>query len=189
VTSSNTTAAAAATGTGIGPTAIDAVVGVVKAYTTRVGEGPLPSAMAPDMDEHVRKLGGEFGATTGRPRRCGWFDSVLTRYAAQVNGLTGIAVTKLDVLDTLPELEVATAYRLGDGTVTESFPADVGSLGSAEPVYEKLPGWTTDTSRARKLEDLPAKARGYLDRIEELTGAPVQWVSVGTRRDQIIPVG
>jgi adenylosuccinate synthase len=189
VTSSNTTAAAAATGTGIGPTAIDAVIGVVKAYTTRVGEGPLPSAMVPEMDEHVRKLGGEFGATTGRPRRCGWFDSVLTRYAAQVNGLTGIAVTKLDVLDTLSELQVATAYRLPDGSVTESFPADIGSLGGAEPVYETLTGWNADTSEARNLADLPAKARAYLDRIEELTGTPVQWVSVGTRRDQIIPVG
>jgi adenylosuccinate synthase len=189
VTSSNTTAAAAATGTGIGPTAIDAVIGVVKAYTTRVGEGPLPSAMVPEMDEHVRKLGGEFGATTGRPRRCGWFDSVLTRYAAQVNGLTGIAVTKLDVLDTLSELQVATAYRLPDGSVTEAFPADIGSLGGAEPVYETLTGWNADTSEARNLADLPAKARAYLDRIEELTGTPVQWVSVGTRRDQIIPVG
>jgi adenylosuccinate synthase len=189
VTSSNTTAAAAATGIGIGPTAIDAVVGVVKAYTTRVGEGPLPSAMEPKMDEHVRQLGGEFGATTGRPRRCGWFDSVLTRYAAQVNGLTGIAVTKLDVLDTLPELQVATAYRLEDGSVTESFPADVGSLESAAPVYESMPGWGSSTCEARRIEDLPAKARAYLDRIEELTGTPVQWVSVGTRRDQIIPVG
>jgi adenylosuccinate synthase len=189
VTSSNTTAAAAATGTGIGPTAIDAVVGVVKAYTTRVGEGPLPTALEPEMDERLRKLGGEFGATTGRPRRCGWFDSVLTRYAAQVNGLTGIAVTKLDVLDTLPELWIATGYRLPDGSVTESFPADIGSLVAAEPVYETLPGWESSTSDARELEDLPGKARRYLDRIEELTGAPVQWVSVGTRRDQIIPVG
>ena len=188
VTSSNTTAAAAATGTGIGPTAIDAVVGVVKAYTTRVGEGPLPTALEPEMDERMRSLGGEFGATTGRPRRCGWFDSVLTRYAAQVNGLTGVAVTKLDVLDTLPELQVATSYRLPDGSVTESFPADVGSLGGAEPVYESMPGWGESTCDARRLEDLPAKARGYLDRIEELTGTPVQWVSVGTRRDQIIPV-
>jgi len=188
VTSSNTTAAAAATGTGIGPTRIDAVVGVVKAYTTRVGEGPLPTALDPEMDEHMRQLGGEFGATTGRPRRCGWFDSVLTRYAAQVNGLTGVAVTKLDVLDTLPELQVATAYRLPDGSTTEDFPADVRSLGAAEPVYEAMPGWESSTCDARRLEDLPAKARAYLDRIEELTGTPVQWVSVGTRRDQIIPV-
>ncbi len=189
VTSSNTTAGGAATGTGIGPTAIDAVVGVVKAYTTRVGEGPLPTAFDPEMDERVRALGGEFGATTGRPRRCGWFDSVLTRHAAQVNGLTGLAVTKLDVLDTLPELKVATAYRLADGTRTESFPADTWSLSRAEPVYESLPGWGAPTGEVRKLGDLPARARAYLDRIEELTGAPVQWVSVGTKRSQIIPVG
>jgi len=189
VTSSNTTAAAAATGTGIGPTAIDAVVGVVKAYTTRVGEGPLPTALEPEMDDMLRRLGGEFGATTGRPRRCGWFDSVLTRFAAQINGLTGVAVTKLDVLDTLPELKVATAYRMPDGSVTDRFPADTWSLTGVEPVYESLPGWQAPTSGARRLEDLPKRARAYLDRIEELTGAPVEWVSVGTKRSQTIPVG
>jgi adenylosuccinate synthase len=189
VTSSNTTAAAAATGTGIGPTSIDTVLGVVKAYTTRVGEGPLPTAMEPEMDEHVRRLGGEFGATTGRPRRCGWFDSVITRFASQVNGLTGVAVTKLDVLDTLPELKVATAYKLPDGCVTENFPADTWSLASVRPVYETLPGWQTPTTGVRRLADLPAAARAYLDRIEELTGAPVQCVSVGTNRNEIIPVG
>jgi len=189
VTSSNTTAGGAATGTGIGPTLIDAVVGVVKAYTTRVGEGPLPSAFEPEMDEHIRALGGEFGATTGRPRRCGWFDSVLSRHAAQVNGLTGLAVTKLDVLDTLSELQVVTAYRMPDGSVTESFPADTWSLAGVEPVFEALPGWESPTGDVRRLEDLPAKARAYLDRLEELTGAEVQWISVGTRRTQIIPVG
>jgi len=189
VTSSNTTAAAACTGTGVGPTSIDSVVGVVKAYTTRVGEGPLPTAFAPDMDEHVRKLGGEYGATTGRPRRCGWFDSVLSRFAAQVNGLTGLAVTKLDVLDTLPELKIASAYRMPDGSVERSFPADTWSLGKVEPVYETVPGWRTPTGGARTLEDLPAGARRYLDRLEELTEAPVRWVSVGTDRSQIIPAG
>jgi adenylosuccinate synthase len=188
VTSSNTTAAAAATGTGIGPTAIDEVIGVVKAYTTRVGEGPLPSAFAPAMDEHVRRLGGEFGATTGRPRRCGWFDAVLTRYASQVNGLTGVAVTKLDVLDTLSELQIATAYRMPDGSIVDRFPADTWSLSSIEPVYETMPGWEAPTGDVRKLEDLPRNARAYLDRIEELTDAPVRWVSVGTQRTQIIPV-
>ena len=188
VTSSNTTAAGAATGTGIGPTAITAVVGVVKAYTTRVGEGPLPTGFDAEMDERVRQLGGEFGATTGRPRRCGWFDSVLSRFAAQVNGLTGVAVTKLDVLDTLPELKVATAYRMPDGSVVEDFPADTWSLGKVEPVYETLPGWQSSTGDVRKLEDLPLHARRYLDRLEELTEAPVQWVSVGTQRSQIIPV-
>lgn len=188
VTSSNTTAGGAATGTGIGPTAITDVIGVVKAYTTRVGEGPLPTAFEPEMDEHVRELGGEFGATTGRPRRCGWFDSVLTRFASQVNGLTGIAVTKLDVLDTLPELQIATAYRLPDGSQTDFFPADTWSLAGVDPVYETLPGWEESTEEVRRLEDLPTKARAYLDRIEELTHAPVRWVSVGTKRNQIIPV-
>jgi adenylosuccinate synthase len=141
------------------------------------------------MDEKVRQLGGEFGATTGRPRRCGWFDSVITRYAAQVNGLTGDAVTKLDVLDTLHELKVATAYKLPDGCVTEDFPADTWSLSSVEPVYETLPGWQAPTGNVKRLADLPKNARAYLDRIEELTGTPVQWVSVGVKRSQIIPVG
>jgi len=188
VTSSNTTAAGAATGTGIGPTAIDAVVGVVKAYTTRVGEGPLPSGFEEEMDHKMRALGGEFGATTGRPRRCGWFDSVVSRHAAQVNGLTGLAVTKLDVLDTLPEVQVATAYRMPDGSEVRDFPADTWSLGKVEPVYETHPGWEAPTTEARKLTDLPANARAYLDRLEELTEAPIQWVSVGTKRSQIIEV-
>jgi len=185
VTSSNTTAAAAATGVGVGPTAIDAVIGVVKAYTTRVGNGPLPSAFDDEMDEHMRRLGGEFGATTGRPRRCGWFDAVLARYAARVNGLTGLAVTKLDVLDTLKEIEIAVAYRTPDGVVSD-FPADTWMLGDIEPVYERMPGWEAPTGDARSLDDLPTKARAYLDRIEELSEAPVQLVSVGTRRSQII---
>jgi adenylosuccinate synthase len=161
----------------------------VKAYTTRVGEGPLPTGFEAEMDEKVRRLGGEFGATTGRPRRCGWFDSVLSRFAAQVNGLTGVAVTKLDVLDTLPELKIATAYRMPDGSVVEDFPADTWSLSKVEPVYESMPGWQSSTGAVRKLEDLPTNARRYLDRLEELTEAPVQWVSVGTQRSQIIPVG
>ena len=161
---------------------------MVKAYITRVGEGPLPTALDPVMEERVRTLGGEFGATTGRPRRCGWFDSVLTRHGAQVNGLTGIAVTKLDVLDTLEELRIATAYRLANGEVTESFPADTWALDGVEPIYETLPGWGSPTGTVRRLADLPKRARAYLDRLEELTGAPVRWVSVGTRRSQIIPV-
>ena len=185
VTSSNTTAAAAATGLGVGPTVIDTVIGVVKAYTTRVGNGPLPTGFEPEMDEHVRQLGGEFGATTGRPRRCGWFDGVLARYAARVNGLTGLAVTKLDVLDTLPEVAIATAYRTPRGEVKE-FPAELASLEAAEPVYEMMPGWQSSTSGARTLSDLPPAARRYLDRVEEVMGAPIRMVSVGTRRDQII---
>jgi adenylosuccinate synthase len=188
VTSSNTTAAAAATGVGVGPTAIDAVIGVVKAYTTRVGNGPLPTGFDPEMDEHVRRLGGEFGATTGRPRRCGWFDAVLARYAARVNGLTSLAVTKMDVLDTLPEIAIAVEYKTDHGN-TRYFPADTWSLGSVEPVYEMHPGWQTPTGGAKTLEDLPRNARAYLDRIEALTGAPIGMISVGTRRDQIIRLG
>jgi len=187
VTSSNTTAAAAPTGVGVGPTLIDSVVGVVKAYTTRVGNGPLPTAFESAMDERMRELGGEFGATTGRPRRCGWFDAVLARYAGRVNGLTGLAVTKLDVLDTLDEIRVAVAYETPDG-LTREFPADTWSLGEVEPVYESLPGWEEPTSEARSLEDLPPNARSYLLRIEELVGAPIEMVSVGTRRSQIIHV-
>ena len=185
VTSSNTTAGGAAVGVGIGPTAIDEVIGVVKAYTTRVGNGPLPTAFDPAMDERVRELGGEFGATTGRPRRCGWFDSVVVRYAARVNGLTGIAVTKLDVLDTLEELRVATGYRVR-GEVHQRFPAGVSDLDSVEPVYETLPGWQEPTTEARSLSDLPSRARAYLDRIEELVETPIVLVSVGTKRSQVI---
>jgi adenylosuccinate synthase len=188
VTSSNTTAGGAATGVGIGPTKIDAVVGVVKAYTTRVGNGPLPTAFAPEMDRRMRELGGEFGATTGRPRRCGWFDAVLARYAARVNGLTGLAVTKLDVLDTLSEVSIATDYGIRDGSRIRSFPADTSALATVEPRYETLPGWEADTSGARSLSDLPRNARAYLDRIEELTGTPIQWISVGTHREQIVRV-
>jgi len=187
VTSPNTTAGGAATGSGIGPTAIDAVVGVVKAYTTRVGNGPLPTGFGPEMDDKFRELGGEFGATTGRPRRCGWFDGVLARFAARVNGLTGLAVTKLDVLDTVPEISIATAYRTRSGEVRE-FPADTWQLEGVEPIYETLPGWETSTREARSIEELPPAARRYLDRVEELTETPIQMVSVGTRRSQIIRV-
>ena len=185
VTSSNTTAGAAAVGAGIGPTAIGAVVGVVKAYTTRVGNGPLPTAFEPEMDERIRALGGEFGATTGRPRRCGWFDAPVASYAARVNGLTGIAVTKLDVLDTLAELRIATGYRLG-GETGIAFPATDWALEAVEPVYETLPGWRSPTTGARRFRDLPARARSYLDRIEELVGTPIEMVSVGARRSQVI---
>jgi adenylosuccinate synthase len=187
VTSSNTTVGGAATGVGISPMALNAALGVVKAYTTRVGNGPLPTELAEPLQSHVRQLGHEFGATTGRPRRCGWFDGVVVRYAARVNGLTGLAITKLDVLDTLDELAVCTGYKVGDDLYTE-FPADLALLEKAEPVYEWFPGWKQSTQDARTLSDLPAAARAYLDRLEALCDAPIAYVSVGTRRDQIIPV-
>jgi adenylosuccinate synthase len=188
VTSSNTTAGGAAVGAGIGPTQIHGVLGVVKAYTTRVGNGPLPTEAPSPYGERLREVGGEFGAVTGRPRRCGWFDATVVRYAARVNGLTGLAVTKLDVLDGFEEIPVCTDYQL-DGSACEELPAEVESLGRVEPRYEKLAGWNRPTGGARKLADLPKEARSYLDRLEALSGVPVRYVSVGTRRDQIIETG
>ncbi|MGH7475764.1 MAG: adenylosuccinate synthase [Longimicrobiales bacterium] len=187
VTSSNTTAGGAATGVGIGPTALDAVLGVVKAYTTRVGSGPLPTELADPLGAHLRELGGEYGATTGRPRRCGWFDAVVLRYAARVNGLTGLALTKLDVLDSFEEIKIATGYRLPKGESGE-FAGDLDLLGRVEPIYETVRGWNSRTSDARSYEDLPPAARQYLSRIEALTGVPIWFVSVGTEREQIIRV-
>jgi len=187
VTSSNTTAGGAAVGVGIGPTAIDAVLGVVKAYTTRVGNGPLPTEAAPPVAERLRALGDEFGATTGRPRRCGWFDAVVVRYAVRVNGLTGLAVTKLDVLDTFPEIPVGVGYRL-DGEVIDSMPPDVERIDRVEPIYETLPGWQQPLAAVRRLADLPPAARAYLDRLQDLAHAPIRYVSVGTKREQIIEV-
>lgn len=187
VTSSNTTAGGAAVGAGIGPTAVNGVLGVVKAYTTRVGNGPLPTEAESPFGERLRELGGEFGAVTGRPRRCGWFDATVVRYAARVNGLTGLAVTKLDVLDSFAEIPVGIAYQL-DGESCEEMPAEVEALGRVRPTYEVHAGWQQPTGTARRLADLPSAARAYLDRLEALSGVPVRYVSVGTRRDQIIEV-
>jgi adenylosuccinate synthase len=187
VTSSSTTAAGAALGVGIGPTTIDAVLGVVKAYTTRVGSGPLPTELPEEEGARLRELGGEYGATTGRPRRCGWFDSVVVRYAARVNGLSGLALTKLDVLDAYEEIRICTGYR-AEGEVLDEFPADLSLLEHAQPIYETFPGWATPTTGVRTEAELPARARAYLRRIEELTGVPIWYVSVGTTREQIVRV-
>jgi len=187
VTSSNTTAGGAVVGAGIGPKALDEVIGVVKAYTTRVGNGPLPTEAHGAEGDRLREAGGEYGATTGRPRRCGWFDATVVRYSVRVNGLTGLAVTKLDVLDEFAEVPVGVSYRL-EGEPCEEMPADLDALGRVEPVYEMLPGWRKPTGGARRLADLPPQARAYLDRLEDLAGAPIRYVSVGTRRDQIIAV-
>ena len=185
VTSSNTTAGGAAVGVGIGPNAIDRVLGVVKAYTTRVGNGPLPTELAEPLQSEVRTLGNEFGATTGRPRRCGWFDALVVKYATRVNGLSDLAVTKLDVLDTLDRLGVCVGYEI-DGELHEEFPGDLVKLDCVKPKYEWFDGWKRSTAGARALSDLPSEARRYLDRIEALVEAPITYVSVGTRRDQII---
>jgi adenylosuccinate synthase len=187
VTSSNTTAGGAVAGTGIGPTALDEVVGVVKAYTTRVGNGPLPTEAEGASADQLREHGGEFGATTGRPRRCGWFDATVARYSVRVNGLTALAVTKLDVLDHFAEIPVGVAYHL-DGERIEEMPADLEALSRVQPQYEVLPGWQKPTSGARHLADLPPEARAYLDRLQDLLETPIRYVSVGTRRDQIIEV-
>jgi adenylosuccinate synthase len=185
VTSSNTTAGGAAVGAGIGPTAVNAVLGVVKAYTTRVGNGPLPSEADDAESEQLRQLGNEFGATTGRPRRCGWFDAVVVRYAVRVNGLTDLAVTKLDVLDTLTRIPICVGYTV-DGKPIDNVPSDVAGLNAVKPVYEILDGWNRSTKDARSLGDLPTAARRYLDRLQELVNVPIAYVSVGARRDQII---
>lgn len=187
VTSSQTTAGGAAVGAGIGPTAIDAVLGVAKAYTTRVGNGPLPTELDEEASERLRQLGGEFGATTGRPRRTGWFDVPVVQYASRINGLTALAISKLDVLDTFEEIKIAVGYRL-DGEAVEEFPAGITDVSRLEPVYETMSGWKTSTSEARRLEDLPGRARDYLGRIAELTRVPIRYVSVGTRRVEIIEV-
>jgi adenylosuccinate synthase len=185
VTSSNTTVGGAFIGAGIAPNGTHSALGVVKAYTTRVGNGPLPTEFDEELGNRVRKLGNEYGATTGRPRRCGWFDAVVVRYAVRVNGLTDLAVTKLDVLDTLERIALCTGYRVR-GEHVNDFPADIAALDGVEPEYEWFEGWQSSTGDVRKLEDLPKTARLYLDRIEALSNAPIRYVSVGTRRDQII---
>jgi adenylosuccinate synthase len=185
VTSSNCVAGAACTGAGIGPTRIDRVLGITKAYTTRVGGGPFPTEETGTMGEKLREAGGEFGATTGRPRRCGWLDVVMLREAVTVNGLTGLAMNKLDVLAGLPEVPIATAYRI-DGKLTGEFPMTLGELSRAEPVYESQPGWSGDLTGVRRFQDLPDAARRYIDRVETLVGVPVDLVSVGPGRDETI---
>jgi adenylosuccinate synthase len=185
VTSSTPTAGGACLGAGIGPRAIDTVIGIAKAYTTRVGEGPFPTELHDELGEEIRAKGREFGTTTGRPRRCGWFDAAIARYAARVNGLDYLCVTKLDVLTGIPQLKICRGYRRR-GEELEGFPASLHTLSACEPVYEDLPGWDEDLGKARRLEDLPAQARRYLERIEELSGVPILMVGVGTRREQTI---
>ena len=185
VTSSNPTAGGACTGTGVGPTRIDSVVGVVKAYTTRVGEGPFPTELLDDMGERLRTEGGEYGVTTGRPRRCGWHDAVVTRYAARVNGLTDLVMTKLDVLTGHETIPVCVAYDI-DGTVTQEMPLTQSDFHHAAPVYEELPGWSEDISEVRSFADLPQAAQDYVLRIEELAHCRVSAIGVGPGREATI---
>jgi len=185
VTSSNTVSGAVCSGAGVGPGDIDEIIGVTKSYVTRVGAGPFPTEQDNEIGDIMQEVGKEFGATTGRRRRCGWFDLVILRYALRVNTITSLAVTKLDVLSDFEELKVCTAYRHGD-EVMEEFPQLQQVFASCEPVYESLPGWKSDISGINSLKDLPAEARGYLDFISEKAGVPVKLVSVGPERQQTI---
>ena len=185
VTSSSTVAGGVCTGTGIGPRHINNVVGITKAYVTRVGSGPFPTELDDEMGERIRKAGAEFGSTTGRPRRTGWFDPVALREAVRVNGLTGLAITKLDVLSDLDTIKICTAYSYR-GELLETFPRDFEILKDCTPVYEEFDGWQSDICDAKDMKDLPAKAKAYIDKMSEVTGCPIVLVSVGPRRDQTI---
>jgi adenylosuccinate synthase len=186
VTSSNPIAGAAATGTGIGPTRIDSVVGVAKAYVTRVGEGPFPTEIEGPDQERVRELGGEYGTTTGRERRCGWLDLVGLRFAVRVNGLTSLALTKLDVLSSFRELPVCTRYRLADGTETEEIPAHQTDFHHARPVYETLPGWNEPLDSVEHLEELPEAARRYVEYVERAVDVEVTMIGTGADRERVL---
>ena len=185
VTSSNATAGGVATGLGIGPRAIGHVLGVAKAYTTRVGGGPLPTELFGELGERLRESGQEYGASTGRPRRCGWFDAVAVRYAARVNGLDSLAITKLDVLDGLEELQICTSYRCGNDLLTE-MPGDTSQLAKCEAHYETISGWKGTTRGCTKYADLPAGARTYIARLEEATGVRASIISTGSERNETI---
>ena len=185
VTSSNTTAGAACTGSGVGPTRIEEVIGVTKAYTTRVGNGPFPTEMHGDDGDNLRRLGNEFGATTGRARRCGWFDVPILRSAKRLNGLTSIALTRLDTLDTMEKLKVCVAYNFR-GERIEQFPVDLKVLAECEPIYEEIEGWRSSTADIRSYEDLPVLARSYVDLLVDSIGLPASLISVGPERDATI---
>ncbi len=184
VTSSNTTAGGAATGTGVGPLYLDYVLGITKAYTTRVGSGPFPTELFDDVGEHLGRVGNEFGATTGRERRCGWFDAVAVKHAVRVNSVSGICLTKLDVLDGLETIKVCTAYELPDGSIIDY--ADIALFDQVKPIYEELPGWSETTFGVKTLDGLPQNARDYIAFIEKVTGAPVDIISTGPDRNETI---
>ena len=187
VTSSNPTAGGACTGSGIGPTRISRVIGIIKAYTTRVGSGPFPTELFDENGERLRSIGGEVGVTTGRARRCGWYDALIARYAVRVNGLTDLFLTKLDVLTGWEKIPVCIAYEV-DGKRVEELPASQSDFHHAKPIYEYLPGWTEDISKAKSLDQLPSNARAYVKYLEEISGAPVSAVGVGPERDETIVV-
>jgi len=185
VTSSNATIGGACTGLGIPPRAINGVLGVAKAYLTRVGEGPLPTELFGEMGNRLRESGQEYGASTGRPRRCGWYDAVAVRYAVRINGIDALALTKLDVLDGLDQIDICTGYTVGARTITD-FPSDSNTLGAITPVYESWPGWSAPTKGVRDYARLPAEAQRYIERLEEVSGVPVGIVSTGSDRSETI---
>ena len=184
-TSSSPLVAGGCLGAGIGPVRLDRAMGIFKAYCSRVGAGPMPTELLESTGELIRERGHEYGTTTGRPRRVGWFDGVAARFSARINGLTGMAITRLDILDTLETLQVCTGYRL-DGEITHDFPADAATLNRCRPVYEEMSGWGEPTTEATRLEDLPYAARAYIARLEELTGCPANYVCIGPVRRQAI---
>jgi adenylosuccinate synthase len=185
VTSSSTCAGGACTGSGVGPADIQEIVGISKAYVTRVGSGPFPTELEDEFGERLRTAGGEFGSTTGRPRRCGWFDALVARYSVRINGLTGIALTKLDVLSGFDTIKICTGYMY-QGQLLQELPASMEIFSNCKPVYEEVPGWCSDISSVRRIEDLPLNARKYIKRLEELVQCPITLVSVGPRRDETI---
>ncbi|MBI3313978.1 MAG: adenylosuccinate synthase [Candidatus Omnitrophica bacterium] len=185
VTSSNASVGGAITGSGISPTLINRVIGVVKAYTTRVGEGPFPTQFPPALLKHIQTKGEEFGATTGRPRRCGWFDAVITRHSVRINGLDEMAMMKLDILSGVPELKIATAYKIGSKTVKD-YPHSTYEFTHAKPIYETMKGWQEDLSGVKRWKDLPANAQKYLKRLESLLETPIKIISVGSKRAQTV---
>jgi adenylosuccinate synthase len=185
VTSSTTLAGGVCAGAGVGPSAITGVIGIVKAYSTRVGEGPFPTELLNGTGDLLRATGHEFGATTGRPRRCGWLDTVQLRRAVQLNGATNVVLTKPDVLGVLDKIQICVAYEI-DGQRTEIFPAEIGTLAKVKPIYEEMPGWQRDISTCRSWDELPETARAYFQRVEQLIGVPVSLISVGPGREQTI---
>jgi adenylosuccinate synthase len=187
VTSSNTVAGEAAVGSGIGPTRLDRVIGITKAYATRVGSGPFPTELDGKEAERLREQGGEYGATTGRPRRCGWFDAVAVRYSARINGLDGLVITKLDVLDNLKKIKVCTGYKL-NGKLIKDFPANASGLEGCKPIYKTLAGWCAPTGKIKSFAKLPANAKAYIRTLEKLTGVKAYMISVGAKRGDIITI-
>ncbi|GAG05958.1 unnamed protein product, partial [marine sediment metagenome] len=187
VTSSSPIAAGAYIGLGLSPSKLECVLGVFKSYTTRVGSGPMPTELQDETGELIRERAHEYGATTGRPRRCGWFDGVAASFSSRINGFSGVALTRLDILDTFPSIKICTGYKV-DGDIIDQFPSRVAILEKCEPVYEELAGWQSPIGHVRRFEDLPHQAQSYVKRLEELVACPVDLISVGPKREETIIV-